>query len=576
VFGTAAGERELPGGGVQLVDQIVGALAGTFDAHGVFVQAIADARFAQEGDRLFAQGAQPMSGGAGSELSAGLELRRRPRECAPPPAAVAEPAAILVEEFADLMRTGAFETALDVALNSKGDALTLDLNGSLAVPIVVVPGVTVGGKAALKAAIKRGEDTVGAVVYDLAIGADVAATAGVGVTVAGVTASQGGGMDVIWRFASVHDLARGIRSMLILQAVADRIEMACLALDTQLEKIDRAIDSARRAADGFRAAVRVRMPWRDNPLVRALQCRQDELRAQRRELADRARRNVEWLIGQVADARIFLITHQHGYEVRRTIGIEGSVGAGFGDADKGGEVSGANFGASLAAGIEQQIVLRAERVPESEALAFERKVILTKSIVASAGVGVGFNGASKRVVELTTRLQMGRDGLQADGSGTTVRLTLDNKVLLALGAICTGQAGIGREITLQLRLADLLGYSKDALAILLGDDEHRIAQMLLAFPIEFSVRGRYEAGFAFGFGLDIKGVCKFGVGASAMMSDCSLGFEYRGGSGASFDAGNTVPQMLIAALQGALLNGAASVQHKLHAVGDEVARVARR
>lgn len=580
-FANEARTTQLSGGGTLLIGPMVGHAMGRFDADGVFVRSLDTALFAARDGALFAQGMQPMTTlGRGTELSAGLHLSHK---TAPPPTeegnAASPPENILVEEVAGLMRTGALEAALDVALNSKGDALTLDINANLEVPIVVVPGVTVGGKAAFKAKIKRDEDTVGAVVYDLAIGADVAASAGVGVNSgaagAGLGGSSGKGVEIVWRFASTHELARALRSMTILQAVADQIEVACMAIDAQLERVDRAVDAARRAADRVRGAVRSVMPWADNALVRQMQHRHDELRAQRREIADRIRKNVESLISWIAEARIFLIKHQHGYEVRQTMAIEANASVGI--PVDGGTASGSNLGASVAAGIEQQNVLRAEFVPESEAVLFERKFTFTKSLSASAGFGVGMAGSNKRVIELSTKLQMGKDGLQPDASGTTVKVTLDNRVLLALGSIISSQAGIGREVTLELRLADLLGYSKDAIAILLGDDEHKVAEMLLAFPLEFSVRGRYEAGFACGIGLDLEGLFKGGIGASAMLTDCGIGFEYEGGSGTSLDRGETVPNMVFEALRGALLQRERdSVGSRLDAIGAEVARVMQR
>lgn len=553
----------LPGGGVMLVGPTVGSAAGFFDANGVFVQIVDEALLDSAERPLFAQGLQPMTPARGTQLSGGLQLTL----AAERKTGGAPPESILVEEFAGLLRSGQLEAALDQALNSTDDALTLDLGGNLEVP--VAPCVTVGGKAAFKASIKRGEDSVGAVVYDMSIGGDVAVSAGVGVALAGVGASGGVGMDVIWRFASTHEVARALRSMAILQAVGFRLEAACLALNGRFDYADRAVEAARSTADRGRAALRSRLPGQDNRYVKAAQRRQDELRAQRHETADRVRQNVQWLITWVAEARIFLITHQHGYELRQTRTVEGTLGGDLGD--------GAT--ATAKATFEQQVSQRFEFVPESDALRLERKVATTKSFSLEGSVGVGLAFTAKRVLELTSRFQVGTDGVELAESGTTVKLTLDARLLAAMGVVATMQAGIGGDVSVALRLADLLNYSVDALDILMGDDDQKVVDLLLAFPIQFQARGRYEAGFALGVSLEVEGVIKFGLAGTAMMVDQAVGFEYAGSStdsrGAASDraADELRSRLLVCLRDGTLDRNDAGNRGKLDAVGREVARV---
>jgi hypothetical protein len=572
LLGTAAGEIALPGGGTLLVSP-VHAISGSFDGQGVFLCSVADPRIDALDGAFFAQGIQPVS--PGIELSQGLRLSRTTPECRPVTPAPRPPELILVEEFAATMRAGHLEAALDVALNSKGDALTVDLSGNLEVP--VYPGVTAGGKASVKAAIQRGADSKGNVVYDVVIGADVAAAAGVGLGAGGLGASLGGGVELVWRYESTHEVARALRSMAILQAVGPRLELVSLALHTQIQNVDRAIESVRRTLDRCRAFLRARTPWRNNPHIRQLEQQIDRQRAARRALADRARALVGNVVSWVAVERIFLTVHMHGFEKHSAVAAEVNVSAGFGDAKADGQVSGANLGASAAAGIETQFGIRVERVPESDAMFVQHKVQHTRSLAASAGLGLGASVAAKRVMELTRRLQIGADGVQLADSGTTVKVSLDGRLLGAVGAVVAGQFGVGGEVALELRLADLLGFHVDAIEILLGDDEGRIVALLRAVPVKVEARGRYEAGVAVGFSIDLDGVFKGGIGASVMMADRGPGFCYEGGSGATIEHGDTLPQMLVQAFrEGPIQSATAELEPRLSAVGAEVARVMQR
>jgi len=561
-----SGATELPNGGTVLVGTPRVQVLGQFDARGVCVQSLDAAVIERFGGVLFVQGVQP-SAASGLELSGGLQLTREaPRSAG---AAALPPDTILVDEVANLLREGVLEAALAVALNSDGDELAITIQGGIEVP--VYPGITAGGKAAFEVSVERGTDSAGTVVYDVAIAADLAASMGVGAGLVGAGIDAGAGVEITWRFATPHEVARALRSMAILQAVADRVEAACIAVDGQLDRLDRAVESARLAADRARAALRSRSPFANSPFVQELQRRQDALRAQRRAFADRARRAVCRLVGWVADARIFLIRHQHGYEVRQTMAADAEAGVDFVDT---GAVSGSNLGASLEVGLERQIVLRAEFVPECGAMAFERQVVLKRTLTGSVGLGVGATATRERVVELKTKLQAGEDGVQREASGTTVEMTLDGMAALVLGAFATGQAGIGCEVGVELRLEDLIGYSRDGIAILLGDDDHAIVRLLAAVPVELVVRGRYEAAFAVGFGIDVDGVFEGGLGATIAMTDAGPGFRYSAGSGGSLDRSDSIARTLVEAGRDALLD--VGLPARLRAVHDEVARVLRR
>lgn len=554
----ARAEMPLPEGGTLLLGSaIVHRADGTFDASGTFTWPLDTGQFGEQ-VALFAQGFQPVGAheSRGIELSGGLELTLGSEPEAP---AEPEPETppVLVEEFAGMLAAGHLEAALDTALNSEGDTLTLDLGGQLEVP--VAPGVTVGGKAAFKASVKRGESDSGAVHYDVAIGRDVAASAGVGAGVVGAGASLGVGDEIVWRYSSTHQVARALRSMAVLQAVGDGLEHACLVLDRKAASIDRAIGRARRIVDRVRSALRWWMPWRDNAVVRRLQAVQDRMRARRRQIVDRGRHAIRRLIGWVATERTFLDDHVNGFEMHLIQAANGSVQTpGFGNSEEGGEWNMANLGAGAAVGIERQFALIGERVPGSTEWKLVRNAKFTKSIDLAAGFVIGGSASGKRVIEVR----------HERGVGATLKLTLDGNLRAVLGAVVAGQAGIGGEVALELELRDLFAYSADAIAILLSDDTDAIARLLRAVPIRFHTRGRYEAGLAIGIGVKIDGAFKAGIGGSAMMIDCGPGFECEGAP-----EGNTLIGLLSS---GPLDTFAPRTATRLDEVKREVASAMRR
>ncbi len=498
----------------------------------------------------------------GLELSGGLVLTlatepTRPPECAPqmPP--------VVFEQFAGLLSDGQIEAALDRALNSDGDALQLELSGNLEVP--VFPAVTAGGRAGFKAGVQRGTNSAGAVVYDVTIAADAAASAGVGAGVAGAGASLGIGDEIVWRFLTTHEVAHALRCFAITQAIGPNLANTAAALDRRLDDLDRAVRSTRALIDHVRNATRGWLPWSHTALGRRLQATLDRLRTARRALADRSRDRLGALIVCVAEAKRFLDAHAHAIELHATSTIEANAGTSFGDAKTSGSYTIANVGASVAASIERQFAMRVERVEESGAMSVENKVTFTKSIVGAAGAGIGAAAAGKRVLEVSCKAQFDANGLQLGETGTTVKLTLDGRILGALGAVVTGQFGVGGEVVASLRLRDLLDYSADAMSIALGDDDDRIVRLLRAVPVQFRARGRYEAGLALGFGVDLDGVFKAGIGGSAMLIDCGTAFEYQG-----CPEGHGIGDMLTA---GPLAGIVSSAQTTFTTVHDQVAHV---
>lgn len=549
-----ADARTEAGGALLLVRPSAQTTTGRFDSAGVFLFPLDEAQFGADA-HLYVQGMAPNLFPAGAAFSSGLHVQRRDEECGEAPMAPQPPSNILVEEFGDLMAAGHLESAIGLALNSKGDALELELKGSVQVPVYV--GITAGGKAAFKAAVTRGADQEGAVIYDLAIGADVAAAAGVGVGVAGVGLSGGAGTDVVWRYHSAHEVARAIRSMVILQAVGPRIELASLALHNRLADIDRAIHSVRRGIDRVRRTLRSWMPWRNNPIVRRLQRVHDRLIAQRRAAGDRARSVVNEVIRFIAEERIFITSHLNGYEIRSTVA---------GDISVGGKASDVELKASAES--ERKFSLRAEFVAESDAVAFEQKATFTTKVQASASLVLGGEVSAKRVIEVSQKIQGGRGGLHLEESGTTVKITLDRAYALSLGMVVSGKAAVGGEVSAQLRLEDLLGYSVEAIEILTGSDNLKFAELLLAFPIQFEATGRYEAGLEFDLGFEAKGVGDIGIGASAKLIDKTESLTYEGGS-----TGDEFMALLREATEGGV---SATMRERLEAVRGEVAATMRR
>ena len=151
VFSADQDDSPVPGGGTRLVGPIAGMASGTFDAQGTFLQILTDARFEGAGDELFVQGLQPANHFSGFEFSGGLQLTRYEEPIVPPEGMPQLPEEVFVEEFGGLMRAGHMETALDLALNSKGDSIVREIAGELQVP--VFPSVTAGGEASVKAGV---------------------------------------------------------------------------------------------------------------------------------------------------------------------------------------------------------------------------------------------------------------------------------------------------------------------------------------------------------------------------------------------------------------------------------------
>ncbi|MHC5065980.1 MAG: hypothetical protein ACYTG5_18625 [Planctomycetota bacterium] len=515
VFANGREESEMQGATL-LISDATGTQAGTFDHAGVYLYLLTEAQFGGR-DELFVQGMAPTLYPAGAELSAGLMLSEKPENEEPGCGGAMPPEEILVEEFGELMLAGYLESAMELALNSKGDSLEIKISGALEVP--VYPGITAGGKAAFKAGIQRAANGDGAVVYDMGIGADVAASAGVGIGVAGAGLSAGAGYDAKWRYESTHEVARAIRSMIILQGVGPRIEGASLLLHDKLAIIDRGIANARRMVDWVRSKVRRWLPWRNNPLVRHWQRVMDNLRAERRRVANEARGIIGKVIGFIAEERIFITEHIHGYEIRSAVA---------GDVSVGGKVNKVELSASVTA--ERKFALQAEFVRESDAIAFEQKISFTTKAKAAAKFGLGAEVSGGRVIELSTKMQVGTDGFHEEESGTTVKITLDRALALSLGVTVIEMEGaVAGEVSAELRLEDLLDYSQEAIAILTGDDDLKFAELLLAFPVKFEARANYSAKMGLGVDFKVKGLGKFKLGAEMQFTDWSESLVYQGG-----------------------------------------------
>lgn len=576
VLGDAPGERPLPGDQRLLVAGAVRGVFGRFDGAGRFVLPLTEVPEAAFGAVFYAQGlGVSVQHGSGFAFTRGVALEVRPEEAVEPPVppALPEPplGAILVEEIAALFDARQAEEAVALALNSDGDKLALDVAGELQIPVPnpFVPTLAVGGKAGFKAKVERGTDSTGAAVYVLAIGADVAATAGVSAGVAGAGAAGGQGGEVLWRFTSPEEVVRAIRSMAILQATGQSLERACQLLDGHLGIARETLEAKRAAEDTVRTEIRRRVPLRRLRVVQKLRAFADERREERHERVDAGLELVEELVHLVADARSFLDEHVHGFELRKASAVSGKVGVGdIGDADKGGSVEFANIGANLGGSVERQLVLRTELVPETGGLRVEAKLVLTKKIAAGAGFGVGVEGEVQRVLEACHREQFDADGYAFEAGGTIVKLSLDGKLAASLGVIATGKAAVGGQVQAVMNLRDLLAYGADGVAILLGDDTDRAARLLRSIPITLSARAGYEAGFGLGLGVNLgKEYFKAGVSAAATYSDQFAPVEYQGerdGSALEWMLGNGP------------LDAGAAVVGQLDQVRAEVTRVMAR
>lgn len=528
VFGLSRTETALPGGGTLLVGGIQEVRRACFDAQGNHSQVLDGARLADL-DKFFVQAVQ--IGADGAAFSAALEVVARKETSTEPVTTPEAPGEIVVEEFAGLLEKGALTSAINLALNSDGDSLSFDFDGCLEVPVYAC--ISAGGKVAFKAAVERGSEG-SRTWYDLKIGRDVAASASVGVGVLGANASAGVGGDLIWRFSTPAQVARGIKAMIILKAVDDRLEAACLAIDTTFAKDDRAIELARRTVDTLRRRFRSFRAGQQSPLVKRAQKRLDALRARRRAAIDRARKVARKWIHWVAAERTFLTESLFGFELRRTISAGASAGLSFGTKDAAGKTTSsstfANLGIQGSAGMERTILFQQGYDRKTKTFSYTNKIVSTKSVNVAGGCDIGGTATGKRVLEMSQEMQVAFDGSQRHESDTFVRLTLDGSAAVVVGVVLTGQAGIGGEIQLEMKGSDLLSYGKDAIGILMGDDDGKLIQLLRTLPVKLSACGRYDAGIAVGFGFELTGQFKAGIGASVMMTDKATPIVYEGGA----------------------------------------------
>ena len=195
------------------------------------------------------------------------------------------------------------------------------------------------------------------------------------------------------------------------------------------------------------------------------------------------------LVHWVAEERKFIDTHWHGVELKSTVEIEGKIGVGgIGDEANGGEWSFANLGASLSQNCAVEYGMRVERVPESEAMFVERKCTYSQSMTAFAGNLRGAEARGSAPWSSATRRRSVRTACSGARAERTVKLTLDGKLAGAYGIGVAGKFGVGVEATMEMQLRDLLAFNKDAITILMGDDDEKAIEILKAFPIKLKTQ----------------------------------------------------------------------------------------
>lgn len=206
-----------PNGAIALVGPTSFRSNGTFDWRGIYELPLAGIELGA-GESLYAQGIHTGIldfGGTGplQQVSHGLELRG---------VGAASEEALGFDDFlphlpeaSDLAGTAGLTERLQRMLNSAGDSvrLALEIEASVGLGIEVVDA-KVGGKVSVEFTLERGEDGL----YEVQLGADVAALAGVSAGTGaevGLEGSGGSGAARYFRFHSAPGAARGILGMVL-------------------------------------------------------------------------------------------------------------------------------------------------------------------------------------------------------------------------------------------------------------------------------------------------------------------------------------------------------------------------
>lgn len=405
-------------------------------------------------------------------------------------------------------------TAMRTMLNSEGDAMTLQIQGGFSAGVFVNGGARIS----FQAHLARGFD--GKPYYEVSIGADVAATAGVELAegIEGNAALSVGGATV-YRFATLAAAARGIDALIVATASDSLVGRPFIASRQKTVRSARkALSAASKALRALRKATpKFMRKWKSYKRTYA---RHSRSISKARTLLARASALLKQygkFTASVKTARAYLDRNRECREFR--IALQGSVEATLGI--PGLTLEGLGAGASATATGMVTVRVFAAR-GNVRVLGIERSFETEVALWAAAVVGgelvqthsIGYDD----VVEL-------RNGRYARTLEQTLTIAADTAVRGSVGVGIAGKYGIGRAMSLTIQRADLvrvqLSFLQAFLRVRSAADFDRLIAIAGSLPVEFSLQDRYDAGLAAKVGMS--GAGNGGeVSGSAFWHDCGV------------------------------------------------------
>jgi len=544
-------------GTLALVGPALLARSGTFDWSGTFELSLAGLELAPD-QALYAQGVHTGLldfGGSGAlrQGSHGLELRP----------VVVDESPLWFDEWLphlpkadDLAGARGLAERLQRMLNSEGDAVRLALEIEITVGLgIEVVDAKAGGKLACEFTVERTAEGL----YEVVVGADLAALAGVSAGTGaevGAEASAGAGASRLFRFHSAPGAARGMLGLVLalrfpelqpgrflagsellgdaserlaqLRAAAEALQAHAQELETLLhDALERAVaraEAARRAAsDGLAAALRAHAaaPWWQRPArwaqVVAWQVAQAgasanlavarTARVQGETAVEAARAaltasQAEILAVVQAAARIgrfaSAIAQLRGWAASHAAGFElRTTSAAEVEAKvKAPVVDLKNLGAAASAELERQFVTRFE--PGGAPGSGRITVVQSLQLERKASVGLVLGGELAHV----RRLEVAEVFEVVDGQRLaprrSVAFTSDASVVGALGLVLARESGFGRTRSFELTHE----HARDLASLLSPAD---LGQRLGEAEIGFALQDRRQENLDVAFAVDVTG-----------------------------------------------------------------------
>ncbi len=404
--------------------------------------------------------------------------------------------------------------AMQTMLNSEGDAMTLQIQGGFSAGLFV----NGGARLSFQAHLARGFD--GQPYYEISIGADVAATAGVELVegVEGNAALSVGG-STVYRFSSLADAARGIDALIVATASDSLVGSRFIAnRQKTVASARKALRTASKALKALRSATpKFMRKWRS--FKRAF-ARHSRAIRQARALLGRASTLLKQygkFTAGVKKARAYLDRNRECREFR--IALQGSVEAALGIPGLSLEGLGAGASATATGTVTVRVFAKRGTV---RVVGIERSFESAVELWAAAVVGGEL--AQTHSIGYSDTIEL-RNGRYARTLEQSLTITADTAVRGSVGVGIAGKYGIGRTMSFTIDRADLVRVQRSFLLAFLqvrsAGDFNRLISIAGSLPVEFSLQDRYDAGLKAKVGMSGAGNGAE-VSGSAFWHDCGV------------------------------------------------------